>query len=118
LPAVSSRPPSSEAPIEVEVLEIDGQAPRPPAATHQPEPGLRAWEAAGDAVEETPGGSGSPFIWQMPNLTRRSIHPLWWPFIVVAGAVLLALALTIGLAAFIGFVILRAIVRILRAVLS
>lgn len=109
--AVPTRPPSSETPIEVEVLEIDGQSP-PPAGTRQAEAGLRSWD-------ETEGSTvGSPFTWHLPQLTHRGIHPFWWPLILIGGMIVVALVLTVGLAIFIAAVILRTLLRIIRALLS
>jgi hypothetical protein len=116
LPAVPARPSSPETPIEVEVIEIDGQAPPPPGSTQQAQSALRSWDGEDGGGDGS--ASGSPFIWHLPDLTRRRIHPFWWPFILVAGAILLGLALTVGLAAFIVFLILRTIIRIIRAILA
>lgn len=95
--------------IEVEVIEIDGKVPPPPNLNARPNTSLRR----GPEDEES-SASGRPWTnWQRWPGQVRTLHPLWWPVIIVVGGILLTLLLAVGL-----FVaILVGIFRLLRALL-
>ena len=93
--------PDSDPVIEAEVLEIDGKAPPPPR-----DPAARA----------TPSGPWTD--WQRWPGQVRTIHPLWWPVILVVGGVLLFLILTVGLAVAVLVTLFRLIRAVLRALFS
>ena len=89
--------------IEVEVLEIDGAAPPPPGdATGRPDEIYQA--------DDNPAGGHTWARWQRWPGQVRTLHPLWWPVLMIGGGILLALFLTLGLCA----AILYAVYRIVR----
>ncbi len=105
--------------IEAEVLEIDGQAP-PPATGRGPDAGLRPTDFnpfADDDGSSARDPSGRP-AWQSWQGNIRGISPIWWPLLLIAGAVLLFLLLTVGLVLGVFFLIVRTIARLLRALFS
>ncbi len=89
--------------LEVEVLEIDGKAPPQSAPSARPSP-------TRDSATWT--------NWQRWPGQVRTIHPLWWPVILVAGGILLILILTIGLVVAVLVTIFRILRSLLRALFS
>jgi len=85
-------------PIEVEVLEIDGQAPSPTPPAPDPEPRRPAWQA-----------------WQ--GRVRR-LDARWWPLWVILGVVGIALLLTVGIVFGAIFLVVRVIARLVNGVLG
>lgn len=83
-------------PIEVEVLEVDGEAPRP-------------HESAPDSFQ-----NGS---WQSLQGRVRQLDPRWWPLWVVLGVIGIALILTVGVVLGAVFLMARAIFSLIRGVL-
>ncbi len=105
--------------IEAEVLEIDGLAP-PPATARGPDTGLRSADFNPFADRDESAArdpSGRP-AWQSWQGNIRTVSPLWWPLLLIAGAVLLFLLLTVGLVLGVLFLIIRTISRLLRALFS
>ncbi len=94
--------------IEVEVLEIDGAAPPPPRdADGNPD---MLYQDDDDAeARRTWAG------WQNWPGQVRTLHPLWWPLLVVGGGFVLALFLTLGLCLGVLFVAYRIVRGLLRA---
>ncbi|MBN8456792.1 MAG: hypothetical protein J0M04_03035 [Verrucomicrobia bacterium] len=105
--------------IEAEVLEIDGQTPPPPAPDHHSGSSLRPadFNPFHDPDDRTHDPSGRP-AWQSWQGNIRGISPIWWPLLLIAGAVLLFLLLTIGLVVGALFLIIRTIARLIRALVS
>jgi hypothetical protein len=89
--------------LEAEVLEIDGKAPPIPDPSARPSPTR---------------GSASWKNWQHWPGQVRTIHPLWWPVILVAGGILLFLILTLGLVVAVLVTIFRILRSLLRALFS
>ena len=90
--------------IEVEVIEIDGSAPVPKAAA-----------AAGSDPDDDSARGQTWTNWQRWPSQARNLHPLWWPVLIVAGGILLAVFLTAGLLLGVLFVIYRIVRDLLRA---
>jgi len=94
--------------IEVEVVEIDGAAPPPPRD-------LGAMPAAGRSDDDD-SPTGHPWTnWQRWPGQVRTLHPLWWPLLLVIGGIALALLLTVGLCLVVMLIIYRLIRGLLRA---
>ena len=99
----------NEPAIEVEVLEIDGAAPPPPK-----DPAGALTRDATDDDDDSP--SGHPWTnWQRWPGHARTLHPFWWPLLIVGGGIVLALFLILGLCAAVLVVIYRIIRGLLRA---
>ena len=93
--------------IEVEVIEIDGKVPPPPNLNARPATSLRR-----GAEDEDASSSGHPWTnWQRWPGQVRTLHPLWWPVIIVVGGIVLSILLAIGLV--VAFVVI--VFRVLRA---
>ena len=103
-------PRDNEPAIEVEVLEIDGAAPPPPRDHASALAGI----ATNDDAESSPGSpSGN---WQQNWSGQLSAPPAWWwPVFFVGGAILLAIALTLGVLVVALLLIYRIIKGLLRA---
>ncbi|MEI7909826.1 MAG: hypothetical protein WCK77_09345 [Verrucomicrobiota bacterium] len=96
----------NEPAIEVEVVEIDGAAPPPkPVAGAMRDP---------DGDDES-GGRQKWTNWQGWPGQVRTLHPLWWPLLIVAGGAVLALVLTIGVLAMLLLLAYRIVRGVLRA---
>jgi hypothetical protein len=93
--------------IEAEVIEIDGKVPLPPDPNARTSRSLRR---DAEADDEAPTGNTWP-SWQRWPGQVRTLHPLWWPVLIVAGIILLSLLIVLGLCAAVVVVIFR----ILRA---
>jgi hypothetical protein len=85
-------------PIEVEVLEIDGQAPPTASPAPEPKPPQAAWQT-----------------WQ--GRVRR-LDARWWPLWVILGIVGLALLLTVGIVFGAIFLVARTIARLVNGVIG
>jgi hypothetical protein len=90
--------------IEVEVIEIDGVVPPPKSAA-----------ADGSYPDDESANSQTWTHWQSWPSQARNLHPLWWPVLIVAGGILLAVFLTAGLLLGVLFVIYRIVRDLLRA---
>lgn len=111
-------PTDQDAPIEVEVIEIDGEIPRPPVVAAGTA-GLRRldpWDEARPAGES--GTRRFQATWQGWPVRTRTLHPLWWPLLLIAGAMLVFLVLTLGLLLAVGIGVFRLIRALLRALLG
>ncbi|MCF7734088.1 MAG: hypothetical protein K9N23_20560 [Akkermansiaceae bacterium] len=114
-------PSTPQAPIEVEVLEIDGQAPAAPSpvSASPPPPGLRPYNPWDDREsDETPGSPFSRATWQAGTGQLRTLNPIWWPLILILGCIALFLILTVGVMLAIVFLTFRLLRGILRALFS
>lgn len=95
--------------IEAEVLEIDGKVPPPPDPNARSSAALRR-----EAGNEDERNGAHPWTnWQRWPGQVRTLHPLWWPVLIVVGTVLIGLLLTLGVC----FVIIVGIFRFIRAIL-
>ncbi|MEI6656103.1 MAG: hypothetical protein WCP45_15165 [Verrucomicrobiota bacterium] len=94
--------------IEVEVLAIDGAAPPPPGNANGTPDAL--YQDESDAA-----ASHTRAHWQSWPGQVRTLHPLWWPVLMVGGCILLALFLTLGLCVAILFTVYRIVRGFLRA---
>ena len=107
-------------PIEVEVLEVDGQPPAPPVLSPVSEAAgvrpYRAWEDP-DAAEPatSPYSRATSQHW---SGSVGTLNPLWWPLLLILGVVLLFLVLTVGAVVAILLLILRLIRGVFRALFS
>ena len=100
-------PQDREPAIEVEVLEIDGAAPPPPRAASG------ALDGIDDGDDSRPGHSWTN--WQRWPGQVRTLHPLWWPVLIVGGGILLAGFLALGVLLGVLFIIYRIVRGLLRA---
>lgn len=87
--------------IEVEVVEIEGIAP----------------VAVPDRADDHPGRGGDWQDWRQWQGRMTRLDSRWWPLWVFLGLIALVFMLTIGLVAAVVFVIVRLILRLVRAVL-
>ena len=87
--------------IEVEVLEIDGVAPAVSRAR----------------ADEPPPTQGDWQDWRRWQGRARKIDARWWPLWVIPGILGLALLLTVGLVLGAVVLLVRLILKIIRAVL-
>jgi hypothetical protein len=94
--------------IEAEVLEIDGKAPPQPDPNARPGTSLRR---GADDDDGHASGSRPWTNWQRWPGQVRTLHPLWWPVILVVGGILLAVLLAAGLV----LAVLVMLFRLLRA---
>jgi uncharacterized membrane protein YgcG len=85
-------------PIEVEVLEIDGQTPPATSPVPEPEPRQPAWQA-----------------WQG---RVRQLDARWWPLWVILGVVGISLLLTVGIVFGAIFLVARTIARLVNGVIG
>ena len=97
----------NEPAIEVEVLEIDGAAPPPSRGPTGAVNGV-------DPDEDFPSGH-TWTNWQRWPGQVRTLHPFWWPLLIVGGGMLLAVVLTFGVIAVVLLIIYRIIRGLLRA---
>lgn len=85
-------------PIEVEVLEIDGQTPPTTSPFPEPEPTQPAWQT-----------------WQ--GRVRR-LDARWWPLWVILGVLGIALLLTVGIVFGAIFLVVRTVARLVNGVIG
>lgn len=97
--------PEEEKAIDVEVVEIDGVPPAPPAASYPYE-------------SERAGARRSREDWRQWQGRVRQLDMRWWPLWLFLGIIALFLILTVGVAAAILMIIFRIIRGILRAILG
>jgi len=96
----------NEPAIEVEVLEIDGAAPPPPKDPAG---------ASDRGTDDDDSPSGHTWTnWQRWPGQVRTLHPFWWPVLIVGGGIALAVILTLGVCAAVLVVIWRIVRALLR----
>jgi len=107
-------------PIEVEVLEVDGQPPAPPVLSSASQSaGVRPYQSWDDPEAAEPATSPySRATGQHWSGSIGNLSPLWWPLLLILGVILLFLVLTVGAVVAILFLILRLIRSVFRALFS